>query len=683
MSKGGPAPKKSLIAKLRNLGIIAHIDAGKTTLTERILFYTHRIHRMGEVHDGAATMDYMPEEQERGITITAACTTCQWRDARLNLIDTPGHVDFTIEVERSLRVLDGAVGVFCAVGGVEPQSETVWRQSERHHVPKLAFINKLDRPGADFAAVLEEMRQRLGARPLVLTTPLGQGPEFSAVVDLLDMRRLEFDAGSRGAEVREQALSAEDAELARPWREALLESLAEEDDGLMEAYLGGEELPAERLRPVIRRLTLERKIVPTYAGAALRNIGVQPLLDGIVDFLPSPLEAAAPEGLDPSSNAHKVLEVSAAAPLAALAFKVSMDGGRKLVWLRLYAGSLEAGQGLWNATRGLEERAARLFHLHAGHREAIDSAFAGDIVAVAGLKEARTGETLASAAAPVVLERLEASLPVISLALEPRTAADTDKLEFALGHLLQEDPTLAVERDEATGQLILSGMGELHLEVIRERLTREYGVSPRAGRPQVVRQETVSRAGSGSAEFHRELGETMHHGFVAVTVEPLARGRGREVLFEVDREGWPEALWQAAAEGLEDGLQSGVLEGHPLADLRLRVTELRRQVDSTPAGFRMAAAQALREALQAAGPQLLEPLMRVEISVPAEFVGDVVGLLGAKGAKIEDMADRGGQKLVRALAPLRRLFGFSTELRSATQGRAGLNMHFERFDTLD
>ena len=671
------------IADIRNIGIIAHIDAGKTTLTERILFYTERIHRMGEVHDGAATMDWMPEEQERGITITSACTSCAWQGKHINIIDTPGHVDFTIEVERSLRVLDGAVGVFCAVGGVEPQSETVWRQSERYKVPKLAFINKLDRLGADFEAVLTQLAERLGIKPLVLTLPLGAGAELEGLVDLVTMQRLEFDSGSLGRNMTSVALSETEAELAAPWREKLMEALAERDDALLDRYLGGETIPVPDIARAVRDATLARDLTPIFAGSALRNIGVQPLMDGIAAYLPGPRDVAPPEGVDPRSKEKKFFPVAADAPLSALAFKVSMDGGRKLTWLRIYSGRLHAGESVYNATQGADERVARLFTLHAGRKEKLDTAIAGQIVAAAGMKLARTGDTLAGRDDPILLERIAEYRPVISLALEPSSSAEAEKLDLALGHVLQEDPTLALEVDEATEQRILSGMGELHLDVVLERLGREYGVRPRSGKPQVVHQETLSRAATAAAEFDRELGDTPHHGFVGLRVEPLPRGRGNDVQLEVDPELWSQAVRDAVYEGVHDGLAGGVMQGSPMADVRVAITELRRREGvSTPVGFRMAASMALREALAKAGPVLLEPIMALEITVPEEFVGDVVGLLGVKQAKIENMFDRGGQKIVAALAPLRQLFGFSTDLRSATQGRAGFVMRFSRFDVL-
>ncbi len=675
--------KKGRLETLRNIGIIAHIDAGKTTLTERILYYTGKIHRMGEVHEGTATMDFMPEEQERGITITSACTTCFWKDHRINIIDTPGHVDFTIEVERSLRVLDGAVGVFCAVAGVEPQSETVWRQSAAYGVPKLACINKLDRLGADFEGALAAMRQKLAANPVAVTIPLGQGQDLVGLIDLLSLERLDFDQETHGEETTRRPLSPDEAAYAAPWRERLVEAACEHDEVLMEAYLSGEAIDPQRLTAALRAATLVHAVVPVYAASALKNIGVQPLLDGVLAFLPSPLDRGAVAGVDPQTRAQKRFEPDPAAPLAALAFKVSMETGRKQVFARVYSGRLEAGKDVYNATKDALERPARLFYLHAGHREKVEVVGPGEIVAVAGLRHAVTGDTLCSRDNPILLESIAAYKPVISLALEPRNAEESDRLKEVLDKLLQEDPTLTLVHDPETDQLILSGMGELHLDVVLERVRREYGLAPRAGKPQVVYQETITAEGAGEAQFDRELGDRQHHGQVALAVSPLPRESGREVAFELDGQVYPDAWTTAIAEGLEDGLQSGPLRGYPVQDVRVRVTGIVAQEGKTSAvGCRMAASLALKTALAAARPALLEPIMEVEIGVPDAFVGDVVGLLGAKGAKIEDMSDRGGHKTVTALAPLRQMFGFSTELRSATQGRAGLTMRFSKFDLL-
>lgn len=666
---------------IRNLGIIAHIDAGKTTLSERILFYAGRIHRMGEVHEGTATMDFMPEEQERGITITSAVTSCQWRGCTVNLIDTPGHVDFTVEVERSLRVLDGAVGVFCAVSGVEPQSETVWRQSETYHVPKLAFINKIDRLGADFDAVVQSLREKLSARPLAVQYPDGQGADFRGVFDLVRMERLVFDTQSMGADYSRMPLSADERERLAPRRETMLESLADADEHIMDAYLSGTELSPEDLIKAIRGATVSLKLVPVLVGSALKNAGVQPLMDAVCDYLPNPLEVPPQSGIDPVSHLPRSFAADPEAPLSALVFKVVMESGRKQFFLRVYSGQLAEGETVFNATHGVEERVARLFRLHADRREKIEVARAGEIVAVAGMRFGRTGDTLCRKDEPVLLEQITDYKPVISLAIEPKNVEESDKLDEVLQRYLMEDPTLTVLRDPETSQVVLSGMGELHLEVLLERMAREHGLKPRTGKPQVVCQETVTGAAEAKEEFHRELGEVMHHGAVRLGIEPLPRGQGRVVQFELDRTQLPAAWSQAVHEGVLDGLNCGVLGGYPVQDVRVRVLEMpRKEGESSAAGYRMAAAMTLRQVLALASPVLLEPVMWVEASAPESFVGEVVGLLGSKGAKVENIQNRNGQMFIQALAPLGQMFGFSTSLRSATQGRASFVMKFAKFD---
>lgn len=674
---------KNSLARLRNIGIIAHIDAGKTTLTERILYYTGRIHRMGEVHDGGATMDFMPEEQERGITIASACTSCVWDGHDINIIDTPGHVDFTIEVDRSLRVLDGAVGVFCAVGGVEPQSETVWRQANRYNIPKIAFVNKMDRPGADFSSVLISMREKLSVFPLPLQIPVGEGGDFHAVIDLLKMQKIVFDEARQGETYSSVPLEEDERVLAEPWRDQLLEMLSEEDDDIMEMYLAGEEIPIPRLKEAIREGTLSLSFVPVYAGSALKNIGVQPFLDGVNAFLPSPLDVPPAQGIDPLTKKPKSFEPDTNAPLSALAFKVSMALGHKIVLLRMYSGTLKAGDVVYNATQKVSERVARLFTMHADHQEKLLEARAGQIVAAAGMKETKTADTLCSEADPLILERISEYKPVISLALEPKNSGEEEKLEQALDKVGQEDPTLLVDRDKDTDQIILSGMGELHLDVVLERLRREFKVELRAGRPQVVYQETIAGSCEASGEFERQLGDEFHYGWVRLIVESLPRGQGNSILCEFDDGSWPQRFIDAGVQGIEDGMQSGVLKGYPVQDVRVRIQEFAaKDTPGSEVGFRMAAVSALKNALSGAAPLLLEPIMDVEISVPEEFVGECIGLLGSKGAKIENLFDRAGQKNIQALAPLGRMFGFSTSLRSATQGRAGLNMTFDRFDVL-
>lgn len=675
------------ISDIRNIGIIAHIDAGKTTLSERMLFYSRKIHRMGEVHDGAATMDYMPEEQERGITITSACTSCQWREKMINLIDTPGHVDFTIEVERSLRVLDGAVGVFCAVGGVEPQSETVWRQSEHFAVPKIAFVNKMDRLGADFEAALEAIRRRLQTNAVAVTAPLGQGESFAGVLDLISGETLTFDPADQGRTVLRVPFSPREATLAAPWRETLLEKLAEADDKFLELWMEGS-FSREDVRAALRRATLSRALTPVLCGSALRNAGVQPVLDAVCDYLPSPLDVPAPVGRDVQGR-EEAVEPDPDAPPVALVFKVLMENGRKLSFLRLYAGQIREGDSLRNVTRKSDDRVGRIFRLHADRREQLESASAGEIAAVVGLRTAHTGETYAARARELVLESIEAYAPVLTLALEPRNANEGKTLDEALARYVEEDPTFQVSLDDDSGTRMISGMGELHLDVLLERMRREYGISPRAGQPQVVLRETVRREAEAEAVFDKELGKEHHQGAVALRVAPLPRHTGNQVTVgdflpadpQEARKILPPALLQAALDGVRDGLQSGELTGWPLVDVAVTLTNVeRREGLTTIPGCHMAAGQALREALSKAAPVALEPVMRVEINVPEDFLGPAISLFTAAGGKVEDLEDHAGRKLLRGTAPLRRLFGFSTSLRSATQGRAGLMLAFDRFD---
>jgi len=672
------------VSAIRNIGVIAHIDAGKTTLTERILFYTRKIHRMGEVHNGTATMDYLPEEQERGITITSACTTCEWGEHTINVVDTPGHVDFTMEVERSLRVLDGAVGVFCAVGGVEPQSETVWRQSEHFGVPKIAFINKMDRIGADFASVLAAMRTRLGANPLPLTIPVGAADSFRGVIDLVGQDFLTFDPEDQGQTVRSRPL-AEDAalaELAAPWREKMLETLAENDDAFMEEYFSAAFTP-ESIQAAVRRATLARRLTPVFAGSALKNAGVQPLLDGICAYLPAPSDLPPVQAKTPEDEPVEIT-CDAALPVAGLVFKVLLEGGRKLAFVRLYAGSLKEGDTCRIVNRGADERVSRLYRMHADRREQLDEAHAGDIIAVVGLRCAATGDTAASRERQVLLESIDAYQPVINLALEPRNADEGKILDEALLRYCTEDPTLRSELDEGSGHRIISGMGELHLDVILERIRREYGISPRTGQPQVVKRETPTRAAEAEAVFDRELGKQQHHGQVSLRVSPLPRGSGIKAAFGFDTALFPAPMRQAVLEGVDNALQSGPQTGYPLQDLEVTILSVqRKEGQSTPAGFHMAAGAAVRQALENAAVAVLEPLMFVEISVPESALGSAISLFGTRGGKVDNLEERAGMKIVQGLAPLSRLFGFSTDLRSATQGRAGLVMRFERFDSPD
>lgn len=673
-------------SKLRNIGIIAHIDAGKTTLTERILFYTRKIHRMGEVHEGTATMDFMPEEQERGITITSACTTCHWKDRVINIIDTPGHVDFTIEVERCLRVLDGAVGVFCAVAGVEPQSETVWRQSEQFGVPKLAFVNKMDRPGADFDRTVQAIRTRLGANAVPVTIPVGSGADFSGVIDLIRAKVLSFSEDDEGMTVSESAPEGDLKEACSKARDHMLESLADVDDVFMEKYLEGS-VTEDDIRSAMRRAVLARTFTPVLAGSALGNKGVQPLLDAICDFLPSPCDLPPVKGLDAKGESVSV-PLTEDGPFVGLVFKVVMEDGRKTAFLRVYSGRFDEGDSLTNVNRGKDDRVGRIYRLHADHREQLKSASAGDIVAVVGLRSAHTGETYAKGI-DVRLEAIESYAPVITLALEPRNADEGKVLDEALARYTEEDPTLLSHFDEETGMRTISGMGELHLDVTLERMRREYHISPRVGASEVIMRETITGTGEGDCVFDRELGKVQHFGHVSVSVAPRPRGAGNTVkpgsFLPEDKIAAAKVIQKellaAALEGATDALQSGDLTGYPVVDVAVTITGIERRdgVASEP-GCRMAAAQALKQALAAASPVILEPVMNVTISCPEAELGSAISLFGTLGGKIDEMEDNSGQKVVHGTASLRKLFGFSTKLRSATQGRAGLVMSFSRFD---
>ncbi len=692
------AKNAKYLQQLRNIGIIAHIDAGKTTLTERILFYTQKIHRLGEVHEGTATMDFMPEEQERGITITSACTHCQWKGYHINIIDTPGHVDFTIEVERSLRVLDGAVGVFCAVGGVEPQSETVWRQSEHFNVPKVAFINKVDRAGADFASVLNSIQNRLNTKPVLLTMPLGEGEDFKAILDIVSEERLDFE--DQGRDITRSPLSQDEVEVLAPWREKLLETLAEADDIFLELYLEGKSFGVDDIYAALRRATLARNLTPVLCGSALRNVGVQMVLDAVCALLPAPCDTQNIIARDMQDGEQHIVADPQAA-LTALVFKVVMDSGRKLAFMRIYAGTMQDGVSYYNSSAQCEDRVSRIYRMHADHREQLEEAVCGEIVAVVGLRAAHTGETYCLKKMPLRLESIANYEPVITLALEPRNADECSSLDEALERYTIEDPTLRVSIDDGSGHRMLSGMGELHLDVILERIKREYGISPRAGHPQVVCRESIQKIATAEAEFDRELGKEYHYGKVLLKIEPLPRGDGIEICFgdflpkdcvqdarACAKIGLNKAWLDAAVQGIEDSLQSGPLTGYPMQDIRVCIEAIeKREGVSTAPGYHMAAGLALREALSKANAQVLEPIMQVEISVPETFLGAAIGLFNTCTGRIENIEDKGhddgnGQKIIQGLAPLSRLFGFSTSLRSVTQGRAGLMMQFAKFDTV-
>ncbi len=679
-------PRATPLSRLRNIGIMAHIDAGKTTTTERILFYTGRLHRMGEVHEGAAAMDWMEQEQERGITITSAATTAYWKrngaECRINIIDTPGHVDFTAEVERSLRVLDGAVAVFCAVGGVEPQSETVWRQADRYGVPRIAFVNKMDRTGADFEKVVETMRSRLGANAFAVQYPLGEADLFTGVIDVVAMKAFvwEDDLGSRVAEVGVPDSLREKVE---EMRRQLVEAAVEHNDELLEKYLEGDELSEDEVRLAIRSATRTGTLFPVFCGSAFKNKGVQRLLDGVADYLPSPADVPAIVGRLPHGDGRR--EVRAAsddAPFAALAFKIVTDPfvGR-LTYVRVYSGSLPRGSRLLNATRSRRERAGRLLQMHANKREERDEVYAGDIAAVIGMKDVRTGDTLCHPDHPVILEAMEFPEPVISVAIEPKTKADEDKLNKGLAKLAEEDPTFRVFADPETGQTIISGMGELHLEIIVDRLRREFSVGANVGRPQVAYRETIRKAAAKvEGRFVRQTGGRGQYGHVVVNIEPGKAGSGFVFEDRIKNGVVPREYIPAVERGLRSALDSGVVAGYPIVDLKVALVDgSSHDVDSSEMAFRVAGSMALREGVRRAGPVLLEPVMDVEVVTPHEYMGDLIGDLSSRRGKIGGMTDRGDAQVIGASVPLGEMFGYSTRLRSLSQGRAVFTMQFSHY----
>jgi elongation factor G len=668
------------LTKIRNIGIIAHIDAGKTTTTERILYYTGRAHKMGEVHEGSATMDWMPQEQERGITITSAATTCFWLGHQINIIDTPGHVDFTAEVERSLRVLDGAVGVFCAVGGVEPQSETVWRQAEKYGVPRIAFINKLDRIGADFQRCVQEIREKLGAHPLVLQLPLGIEQNFRGVIDLIRMQAIVYDEETLGATYRvepiPEALLAE-AEAARV---QLLEALAENDDAFMMKYLEGETITPEEIEASIRHETLANRLVPVVCGAAFKNKGVQQLLDAIVQYLPSPLDVPAVRGLNPDGE-EEIREVDEHAPPAALVFKIMTDPFvGQLSFLRVYSGVLRVGEHVLNTTKGVRERVGRLLRMHANKREDVDSVRAGDIAATVGLKRTLTGDTLAAEGAPIILESMAFPEPVISVAIEPKTKADQEKLGIALHKLAQEDPTFKIATDRETGQTLIAGMGELHLEILVDRLFREFSIGANVSKPQVAYKETVKRAVKAEGKFVRQSGGRGQYGHVWLEIEPLERGGGFEFVDAVVGGTIPREYIPAVKQGVQEAMEAGIFAGYPVIDLRVKVYDgSYHDVDSSELAFKIAGSMAIKEGAKKAGGVLLEPIMDVEVVTPEEFMGDVIGNLNSRRGNIKAVATRAGARVISARVPLSEMFGYATDLRSLSQGRATYTMHFSSY----
>ncbi len=672
--------KNKKINQFRNIGIMAHIDAGKTTVTERILFYTGKSYKIGEVHDGEAVMDWMQDEQDRGITITSAVTTCQWKRSVIQIIDTPGHVDFTVEVERALRILDGAIGVFCAVGGVEPQSETVWRQADKYSVPRMAFINKMDRTGADFFAAVDSMKEKLGANPVMLQLPMGAEDTFCGVIDLVNMKQITWDEETQGTEYEAGEITSEFEEIALEYREHLLEAISEVNDEVMEKYLSEEDISVKELNDAIRSATISRDIVPVLCGSALKNKGIQPLLDSIELYLPSPMDVPALKGVHPKTENEIDVLPEKNAPLAALIFKVSMIEGRKLSFARIYSGRIEAGAEVFNPLLNKKEKLSRILKMHANKRERLKEASAGDIIGIVGLKNSGTGETLCSQDHPVFLEKMEYEDPVISIAIEPKTHADQEKLDDVLSKFTIEDPTLKVRKDDETGQTILSGMGELHLEIIISRMLKEFKTNVNVGNPQVVYREVLTTPSSGSAVFERDISGKSHYAQVGVRLAPLTRGDGITFACNAGEDQIPEQYVSAIEKGIRESLEGGFLKGYPLVDVEITIEKGAFDERSSELAFSVCAAMACKDALEKASLGLLEPIMEVEIFVPDTYMGDAIADLNARGGKVESINPKGNVQIIKAVAPLARMFGYSTALRSASQGRGTFTMQFSKFD---
>jgi elongation factor G len=670
------------LQKTRNIGIMAHIDAGKTTTTERILYYTGINYKIGEVHEGTATMDWMVQEQERGITITSAATTCSWRDHRVNIIDTPGHVDFTIEVERSLRVLDGAVAVFCSVGGVEPQTETVWRQADKYGVPRLAFVNKMDRLGADFFRVVKMIEDRLGARPAVLQLPIGAEDKFSGVVDLVTMKAVVWKEESLGAKFHEEAIPADLQSQAAEYRDKLLEAVADSDEAIMEKYLEGKDVAETDLRKAIRQATLALKIVPVVCGSAFRNKGVQPMLDAVVDYLPSPLDIPPVKGVASGSSEPAERPAKDDAPFSALAFKIMTDPFvGTLTFFRVYSGSISSGSSVYNSTKTKRERIGRLLKMHANKREEIKEVYAGDIAAAVGLRTATTGDTLCDEDEPIVLESIDFPDPVISIAIEPKSKADQEKLGLSLQKLATEDPSFKVRTDEETGQTIISGMGELHLEIIVDRLLREFNVGANVGKPQVAYRETIRKAVEQQGRFVRQTGGRGQYGDVWIKLEPQQPGAGFEFVDAVKGGAIPREYISAVEKGIREATDNGTLAGYPVVDVKATLFDgSYHDVDSSEIAFKIAGSMAFKLAARKASPVLLEPIMSVEVVVPEDFMGDVIGDLSSRRGKVLGMDTRPAAQAIDARVPLAQMFGYATDLRSMTQGRATYTMQFSHYE---
>ncbi|HLV01755.1 MAG TPA: elongation factor G [Acidobacteriota bacterium] len=675
-------PRKVPLEKTRNIGIMAHIDAGKTTTTERILFYTGITYKLGEVHEGTATMDWMAQEQERGITITSAATTCFWKDVRINIIDTPGHVDFTAEVERSLRVLDGAVALFDAVAGVEPQSETVWRQADKYRVPRIAFVNKMDRPGADFFKAMESMKRKLQAKPVAIQIPLGSEDQFEGVIDLVSMKAIVYKAEVLGAQYDVVEIPDQYRSQAEEWHEKMVEAAVETDDSLLEKYLGGEKITDEELIAALRKGTCELAFTPCLCGSAFKNKGVQPLLDAVVNYLPSPLDVPPVQGIDLKTGEPITRKADDNAPFSALIFKIMTDPFvGQLAFLRVYSGSLASGSTVYNSTKGRDERIGRLLKMHANKREEIKEVYSGDIAAAVGLKDVSTGDTICAKDSPVILEAMDFPEPVISVAIEPKTRDDQEKLGFSLAKLMQEDPTFKVHTDPDTGETIISGMGELHLEIIVDRLLREFKVGANVGKPQVSYKETITQAAEGEGRYVRQTGGRGQYGHAKIRIEPGEPGSG--FVFENAIVGGviPREFIAPIQKGIEEALEGGVLAGYPMENVKVTLYDgSYHEVDSSEMAFKIAGSMALKDAAKKARPVLLEPVMKVEVVVPEEYMGAVIGDLNSRRGRIGEMEPRGTTQVVQAYVPLSEMFGYATDLRSLTQGRATYTMHFERYE---
>ncbi|MGO9211579.1 MAG: elongation factor G [Terriglobales bacterium] len=675
-------PRQVLLSRCRNIGIMAHIDAGKTTTTERILFYTGRTHRLGEVHEGTATMDWMAQEQERGITITSAATMCTWRDELINIIDTPGHVDFTAEVERSLRVLDGAVAVFDAVHGVEPQSETVWRQADKYGVPRICFINKMDKMGADFEHAVDTIRKRLNARPIAIQLPIGQEAKFRGIIDLFEMKAIIWNEETLGAEFETEDIPEELKKKANAFRNQMVETVVESDDELLHKYMEGENITAEELRQALRRSTIALKLFPVICGSAFKNKGVQPLLDAAVDFLPSPIEIPPVQGLDPDHPDKKVIrKADDNEPLSALAFKIMTDPFvGQLTFIRLYSGQIETGDSVWNPRLQRRERIGRLLKMHANKREEISEIYAGDICACVGLKNISTGDTICEEKHPIVLETIEFPAPVISVAVEPKTKGDQEKMGVALSKLANEDPTFKVHTDPDSGQTIISGMGELHLEIIVDRMMREFSVQANVGKPQVAYRETIRKAAEAEGKFIRQTGGRGQYGHVKIRIEPNP-AKGYEFVDDITGGAVPKEYIKPVGEGIREAMEGGVLAGYEMVDVKATLYDgSYHEVDSSEIAFKIAGSMAFKEAARRASPVLLEPMMSVEVVVPEEYMGDIIGDLNSRRGRVEGMEHRAGSQVIRSHVPLSEMFGYATDMRSRTQGRATYSMHFARYE---